>query len=46
MTLLVEVSPNPPQNDPDWDNRVHQFENELLPLRDQLYRAARTGATR
>jgi RNA polymerase sigma-70 factor, ECF subfamily len=41
MTLLVNVSPNPPQNGAGRDNRVHQFEDELLPLLDQLYRTAR-----
>ena len=41
MTVLADVSPNLPHNDADGDNRVLQFEDELIPLLDQLYRAAR-----
>lgn len=41
MTLPVHVSPIPHQDNANRNSRALQFENELMPLLDQLYRAAR-----
>lgn len=41
ITLPVHLSPIPHQDNANRNSRALQFENELMPLLDQLYRAAR-----